>query len=232
MVSFVQTLKQFVSPGGIEGYFATMYAECAKNSEMMRDDYRKLAAAAASAIQSGRVLEVGPGPGYVSIETARLLPEVEVVGLDISETMVEIATQNAAEYGVLEQVAFRQGDASNMPFEDSSFDFVISCGSLHHWKEPTRIFREIHRVLRPGCCALVDDLRRDVPKECIEEWVSAHKSRFMRWGARHSFSEAYTPQEIKDLLEGSGFETFDVKVGEWDMEIWLRKQHSTTGGMK
>jgi hypothetical protein len=70
----------------------------------------------------------------------------------------------------------------------------------------------------------VDDLRRDVPKERIGEWVSVHKSRFMRWGARHSFSEAYTPQEIKGLLEGSGFESFDVKVGEWDMEIWLEKQ--------
>jgi ubiquinone/menaquinone biosynthesis C-methylase UbiE len=228
MASFLQTLKQLVSPGGIEGCFATMYAECARNSEAMRDDYRKLAAAAASAIQSGKVLEVGPGPGYVSIETARLLPEVEIVGLDISETMVEIATQNAAEYGVSERVVFKRGDASDMPFEDSSFDFVISCGSLHHWKETTRVFKEIHRVLRPGCRALVDDLRRDVPKERIGEWVSAHKSRFMRWGARHSFSEAYTPQEIKDLLEGSGFESFDVKVGEWDMEIWLRKRHTRT----
>jgi ubiquinone/menaquinone biosynthesis C-methylase UbiE len=224
MTSFLQTLKQFVSPGGIEGYFATMYAGCARNSEAMRDGYRKLAATAAPAIQSGKVLEVGSGPGYVSIEVARLLPQAEIVGLDISETMVEIATQNAAEHGVSEQVVFRRGDASDMPFGDSWFDFVISCGSLHHWKEPPRVFKEIHRVLRPGCRALVDDLRRDVPKERIGEWVSAHKSRFMRWGARHSFSEAYTPQEIKGLLEGSGFESLDVKVGEWDMEIWLRKQ--------
>jgi ubiquinone/menaquinone biosynthesis C-methylase UbiE len=224
MTSFLQTLKQFVSPGGIEGYFATMYAECAKNSEVMGDGYRRLAATAASAIQSGEVLEVGPGPGYVSIEVARLLPEAEVVGLDISETMIEIATQNAAECGVSERVAFRQGNASDMPFEDFSFDFVISCGSLHHWREPTQIFKEIYRVLRPGCRALVDDLRRDVPKECIGEWVSSYESCFMRWGARHSFSEAYTAQEVEGLLDGSGFETFDVKVGEWDMEIWLKKQ--------
>lgn len=224
MTDFLQTLKQFVSPGGIEGYFATMYAECAKNSEVMVDGYRKLAATAASAIQGGRVLEVGPGPGYVAIEVARLLSEVEVVGLDISETMVEIAARNAAECGVSKRVAFRQGNASDMPFEDASFDFVMSCGSLHHWKEPVRIFKEIYRVLRPGCRALVDDLRRDVPKGYMEEWASSYESRFMRWGARHSFSEAYTPQEVKGLLEGSGFESFDVKVGEWDMEIWLKKQ--------
>lgn len=223
MSSLLQTLKQLVSPGGIEGYFATIYAECAKNSEAMRNAYRGLAAKAASVIQSGKVLEVGPGPGYVSIEMARLLPEVEIVGLDLSETMIEIATRNADEYGVSEQVEFRQGDASEMPFEESSFDFIISCGSLHHWKEPTSVFEEIHRVLKPGGSALIDDLRRDAPEESAREWVSGHESRLMRWGAKHSFSEAYTAREIEGMLEDSAFEDFDVKVGEVNMEIWLRK---------
>jgi ubiquinone/menaquinone biosynthesis C-methylase UbiE len=224
MASFLQTLRQFVSPGGIEGYFAVKYAEWARDSELMRDDYRKLAATVASAIQSGKVLEVGPGPGYVSIEVARLLQQVEVVGLDLSETMIEIARRNADEYGVSERVEFRQGNASHMPFEDSRFDFVMSSGSLHHWEESPQVFSEIYRVLKPGCRALISDLRRDVPQEAVKKWTDAIASRFMRWGVKHSFSEAYTPQEVKGLLEGSGFESFDVKVGEWDMQIWLEKQ--------
>jgi ubiquinone/menaquinone biosynthesis C-methylase UbiE len=223
MSGFLQTLKQFVSPGGIEGYFAIMYAECAKSSEVMRNGYKRLAVKAASAIQGGKVLEVGPGPGYVSTEMARLLPEVEIVGLDLSDTMIEIATRNADEYGVSERVEFRQGDASEMPFGESSFDFVISCGSLHHWKEPTRVIEEIHRVLKPGCSALIDDLRRDAPEERVREWVRGHESRFMRWGAKHSFSEAYTAREIESILEDSAFEDFDVKVGELNLAIWLRK---------
>jgi len=110
-----------------------------------------------------------------------------------------------------------------MPFEESSFDFVISCGSLHHWKKPERVFEEIHRVLKPGGSALIDDLRRDAPEENVREWTSGHVSRFMRWGAKHSFAEAYTAQEIEGMLEDSAFEDFDVKVGEVNMEIWLRK---------
>ena len=223
MSMLLQTLKQLVSPGGIEGYFATMYADCARNSEAMRNGYRQLATKAVSAIPSGKVLEVGPGPGYVSLEVARLLPEAEIVGLDLSETMIEIATRNADEYGVSDRVEFRQGDASAMPFEESLFDFVISCGSLHHWKKPPRVFDEIHRVLKPSCSALIDDLRRDAPKESVREWTSGHESRFIRWGARHSFSEAYTAREIEDILKNSAFEDFDVEVEELNLEIWLRK---------
>lgn len=224
MASFLQTLKQFVSPGGIEGYFATLYAKWARNSEAVRDEYRELAAKGASAVQRGKVLEVSPGPGYVSLEMARLLPEAELVGLDISDTMVGIATQNAREYGVSQRVGFRHGDAADMPFEDSSFDFVISSGALHHWKRPVKVFEEIQRVLKPGSSALVNDLRRDVPAESVRQWTSGIESPFMRWGARHSFSEAYTAPEIERMLEGSAFEDFRVKVNEIDMEIWLRKR--------
>ncbi len=223
MSGVLQTLKQFVSPGGIEGYFAIKYAQCARSSKVMRDGYRELAAAAAPAVKGAAVLEVGPGPGYVAIELARLLPEVRIVGLDVSATMVDIATGNAAEHGVSERVSFKQGNAAQMPFEDSSFDFLISCGSLHHWQKPKQILREVRRVLKPGCRAMINDLRRNVPKERIGEWVSDIESRFMRWGARHSFTEAYVPEQVEGLLKDCGFAGQEVEAGEYDMTIWLTK---------
>jgi hypothetical protein len=45
----------------------------------------------------------------------------------------------------------------------------------------------------------------------------------MRWGAKHSFSEAYTAREIESILESSTFEDCDVKAEELNLEIWLRK---------
>ena len=111
-------MKQFVSPGGIEGYFATKYAEVAKNTEIMRNEYRKLAVKAALEAQIGKALEIGPGPGYISIELAILSPELQIIGLEISDTMIEIARNNVKEYGLSDRIELKRSDASKMPFED------------------------------------------------------------------------------------------------------------------
>jgi ubiquinone/menaquinone biosynthesis C-methylase UbiE len=219
----VQTLRQFVSPGSIEGYFAVKYAEFAKNTEDIRNDYRRHAALAAAEVQEGKVLEVGPGPGYIAIELARLAPDLDIVGLDISETMIEIATRNAVEEGVAGQIAFRRGDAAQMPFEDSEFNLVLSNGSLHHWREPARVFAEICRVLKPGCRAMISDLRKDAPQDEVEALASNVDSRFMRWGLKHSVAEAYTAREIEELVNGIPFAELEVEIVEISMLIWLRK---------
>jgi ubiquinone/menaquinone biosynthesis C-methylase UbiE len=222
MSNFFQTLKQIVSQG-VEGYFAIEYAKFAKNTGKMREEYRRSAENIASIVQKGKLLEIGPGPGYVCIEIAKLLPEMEVIGLDISDTMIEIAKKNANEHGLSERIEFKKGDASKMPFEDSSFDFVISGGSLHHWKKPILIFNEIYRILKPGCRALISDLRKDAPKEKIKEWVDIIDSKIMRWGLKHSFGESYTAQQIEKITKDTQFTDFEIKVEEINLGIWLKK---------
>jgi ubiquinone/menaquinone biosynthesis C-methylase UbiE len=223
MSNFLQTLKQFTSPGGIEGYFAVKYAEWTENSEVMRDEYRRIAQKAASEVQAGQALEIGPGPGFISLELAKLLPEMRVTGLDLSETMVEMAAENAKAYGLSERVRFKKGDAAEMPFEDGSFDLIVSSGSLHHWDEPARIFDEVHRVLRPGGSALIFDLRSDAPKERIQEIAKGISSRIMRWGLRHSVRESYTAQEMEKTLGATPFVEPEVKVEDINLVIRLEK---------
>lgn len=189
----------------------------------MRSNYRRLAAETAAVIQAGRVLEIGPGPGFIAIEIARLLPGVQVIGLDLSETMIEIARGNAQEHGVADRVEFREGDAVKMPFGEASFDFVISSGSLHHWQEPGRIFREIHRVLKPGRCALISNLRSDAPEEEVQELATQIDSRFMRWGLRHSFGEGYTAEEAEQLVDDLPFAGIRTDVDGISIAIWLEK---------
>jgi len=198
-----------ISSEGIEGYFAHKYDEAARRPARMAY-YRMIAAEVARQVQQGRILEIGPGPGYVAIEIARLLPQVEVVGLDISRTMVEIATHNAEEAGVANKVTFRLGDAAQMPFPAQSFDFVVSTGSLHHWRGPVRVFDEIYRVLKSGGEAFIGDLRRDAPKELRNEMAKEAGSWLTRWGIKHSFNEAYTRDELLSLLARTKFPNYQV----------------------
>ena len=107
----------------MEGPMARWYARV-RGSKSQIEVYRKQASELTAGLADGAsVLEVAPGPGYLSIEMARLR-KFHVTGLDISHTFVEIAGKNAAEAGV--SVDFRQGDAARMPFGPESFDLVVA----------------------------------------------------------------------------------------------------------
>src|SRR5262249_26146013 len=122
--------------------------------------------------EGGRVLEVAPGPGYLSIELARLGKQ-KVTGLDISETFVKIERQNAANAGV--KVDFNHGDATVMPFSDNSFDFVVCVAAFKNFTQPVQVINEIYRVLAPGGTGLISDLRRDASMKDIDQEVKGMK---------------------------------------------------------
>jgi len=200
------------------------YAEFAKDTAVMREAYADLAERVAAVISEGTFLEVGSGPAFVSIEVARRIPRVQIIGLDISETMLGIGIRNVAEAGLTGQITLRPGDAAKMPFDDAEFDFVVSSGSLHHWSKPMEVFDEIYRVLKLYQPALVYDVRKDTPKEKVDEFSRHIKSRFMRWGLRHSVGESYTQQGIEELLSRTRFKEAErIELDDLGMFIWLRK---------
>ena len=222
MANPIQTVKQLMSQG-IEGYFAVKYAEFAKNSQQMQDEYGRLAEIVVSLFKGGRLVEIGPGPAYVSIEIAKRLPNVEIVGLEISETMIEIAKENAETHELSDKITLRKGDASSMPFEDSEFDFAVTSGSLHHWKKPNQVLSEIYRILKPGCIALISDLRKDAPKEKVDEFANKIDSKFMRWGLKHSFKEGYTARQMQAMMKSTQFSEIEITEEDISMLIMLRK---------
>ena len=125
---------------------------------------KRIAADIASvAPADARVLEVGCGPGHLSIRLARQ-HGLEVTGLDLDPAMVTRAranTDRAANRGG-RRPTFLVGDAAALAFPDRSFDLVISTLSMHHWADPAAGLAEIGRVLRPGARTLIWDLRPDV----------------------------------------------------------------------
>lgn len=109
----------------------------------------------------GTITDIGCGPGYLLEAIGRKLPGNHLMGIDISPEMVEKARGNLTSKGMGDRVEFQQGKAGELPFEDSTQDFLVSTLSLHHWSDPQQAMEEFYRVLKPGGQLLIFDMRRD-----------------------------------------------------------------------
>jgi demethylmenaquinone methyltransferase/2-methoxy-6-polyprenyl-1,4-benzoquinol methylase len=102
-----------------------------------------------------RVLDLACGTGDLALQLARLAPPTtELIGLDFSEPMLEVARRKAAEAGLAERVPFVWGDARALPFPDGHFDAIGIAFAFRNltWKNPLteRYLAEVLRVLAPG----------------------------------------------------------------------------------
>ena len=129
---------------GMEGGVARWYDRTTRKG---MPEIRQLAARISALVPpGGTVLEVAPGPGFLSIELAKRGLQVRAV--DISKTFVEIARRNAAAEGV--QARFQLGNASALPLDDASVDFVVCRAAFKNFTEPVTALAEMRRVLRPA----------------------------------------------------------------------------------
>ncbi|MEC4888455.1 MAG: methyltransferase domain-containing protein [Nitrospira sp.] len=97
------------------------------------------------------VLDVGTGTGIVAFRAAAVMGAFgKVVGIDLSDGMLEVARRSAADQGVADRVEFRKMDAELLDCPDGSFDRVLSLFALRHFPHPDAALKEMHRVLRPG----------------------------------------------------------------------------------
>jgi ubiquinone/menaquinone biosynthesis C-methylase UbiE len=173
-----------------------------------------------------RVLEVAPGPGYFAVELARL-GSYHVVGLDVSRSFVRIATGNARAAGV--EVEFRQGNASSMPFESDSFDFIYCRAAFKNFAEPVEAINEMHRVLRPGGKAVISDLRKDAPHDEIDAAVGGMRlgrinSALTKWIFKHGLLQrAYLPEDFRRMAARTPFGSCEVRPDSIGMEVSFRK---------
>lgn len=152
------------------------------------------------------LLDVGCGPGNISLKIAQRFSRVLIVGLDYSANMVHAARRAAAQLKLENRVFFTQSSAAQIPFADGAFDIVYSNSVLHHLSNPTKAFGEMFRVTKREGKVLVRDLRR--PSRLVYPW-------HVRWHGRHysgtmkrlfedSVRAAYTPDELARLLGQSG----------------------------
>ncbi|OGV37072.1 MAG: methyltransferase type 11 [Lentisphaerae bacterium GWF2_49_21] len=117
-----------------------------------------------------RVLDVGCAKGFMLHDLAELIPGIQVRGIDISEYAIANAIEDMRPF-------VKVADARNLPFQNKSFDVVISINTIHNLKREDCIksLQEIERVSRIGSFITVDAYRNEVEKELMEAWnLTAH----------------------------------------------------------
>ena len=208
----------------MEGVVARWYTGL-RSSGPQLEEYRKQASRFTGGLRSGTdVLEVAPGPGFLAIEVARL--GFHVTGVDISRTFVEIASDHARQAGVA--VDFRQGDASNLPLESELFDLVVCQAAFKNFTQPVIALDEMHRVLRTGGTAVIQDMHGEASHADIELEVRGMKlsrlNSLMTKGTLEMLRRrAYSRSQFEQLASKSAFGKCEIKAVGMSVEVRLRK---------
>ena len=118
--------------------------------------------------KSRNILDLACGPGVVTRKINDLVPKSQVTGVDLNESLLDVAVSDAEQDGP-DRPVFRKADCTNLPFESSSFDFVYSRFLFQHLSDPDGAIAEIKRVLTPGGRVVivdVDDRDLNVTPSC------------------------------------------------------------------
>lgn len=162
-----------------------------------------------------RVLDVATGTGNAAFALAPFVSEV--VGLDVSEQMLDQARKRATEERI-GNIRFQVGDAENIPFEAGRFSLVIARHAPHHFRDADRFLREVRRVLTPGGrFVMVDQISTSAE---IQPWNDA----FQRTRDNSHFRQR-TIDEWQVMAEAAGLRWVQDMLVEYrmDFEWWVRQ---------
>ena len=158
---------------------------------------------ALASLQEGEVvLDLGSGAGLDAFMAAEKVGQTgRVIGVDMTQEMVEKAKQNAIKLGV-KNVDFRLGDIEALPVEDNSVDVIISNCVINLAPDKARVFNEAFRTLRSGGRLLVSDMVivKELPEE-VKESIHAYTG---------CVSGAVPEEEYLNLMRKAGFERVRV----------------------
>jgi len=170
------------------------------------------------AFKGQRILDVGCGPADITMRLAARYPQVGVVGVDGSASMIDIAKNAILRHGPLaDRIDVRNwyiGRQEN-PLGSEAFHAVVSNSLLHHLRDPLDLWRTIRACAAPDAAILVMDLIRPQSRNEAERIVDTYAGKepeVLRRDFLNSLLAAYRPAEIMVQLASLGMESLRIEV--------------------
>jgi SAM-dependent methyltransferase len=152
---------------------------------------------------SGRFLDMGAGPGFLTVMMAQKYPDISITAVDISPHMALVANEYIVESNLEDRIQYVVGDAGNRDFMNKlgKFDFVYSTFCLHDWRPPDDAVRNLWEAVKDGGFLYLLDFRRPG----FLRYLPIKDEGF------EAMKLAYTRDEIKPVLRKAGITDYRIK---------------------
>ena len=209
----VEEIKPYGDEGGKARQVEAMFDSIAPAYDFMNRAmtlgidqwWRRVAVKMVCCARPRHILDVATGTGDFAIDLYRQLKPEQVVGIDLSQGMLDVAREKIARHRLQEHVTVEQGDCLSLPFADESFDAVTVAFGVRNFEHLLQGYRQMHRVLRPGGMLCVIEL--STPRNRVIRWFyDLYTLHIIPWiGALKSGDSSayrYLPQSIAAVPQG------------------------------
>lgn len=169
--------------------------------------WRRKAIALLKDLQPKTILDVATGTGDFAVEALRLKPS-KIIGVDISEGMLDVGRQKMKARQLDGIIELRSGDSEKLPFEDNFFDAVIVAFGVRNFEDLERGLSEMLRVVRPGGRVVVLEFSRPTKfpmKQLYNAYFTAILPLIGRWVSRDQAAYSYLPESVQAFPDGPDF---------------------------
>lgn len=177
--------------------------------------WRKKAVKELGTVDPKRILDLATGTGDFAIASLKLKPE-KIVGMDISEGMLEVGRDKMKKKGYDNIIEMKLGDSEDLPFEDNYFDGLTVGFGVRNYGDLEKGLSEMLRVLRPGGKAVILEFSK--PKKFPIKQSFAFYSKYIipflgKTISKDAKAYTYLPESVAAFPEGKEFENILSKVG-------------------
>lgn len=218
------TVKPYSQEGNKTEQVSDMFNNISKTYDMMNHFmtlgidiiWRKKAIRSLKPIKPQRILDVATGTGDFALESIKILNPEKIIGLDISQGMLDVAKEKINKKGLQNQFEVVLGDSENLPFEDHSFDAVTVAFGVRNFENLEKGLAEIQRVIRPGGKAVILELSNPTAfpiKQLFHFYFHKFVPALGKLVSKDNRAYKYLPESVAQFPAGEQFAAITTKAG-------------------